>query len=383
MNEYIYVDNSSTTRLNENVLYKMLPYLKENYGNASTTYNLGKISKNAIEDSRKKIAKCINANPEEIYFTASGSESDNMAIQGIAHKYMHKGKHIITSNIEHLAVLNTCKKLEREGFDITYVDVDRNGIINVEKIKEAIRDDTILISIMYVNNEIGTIQNIDEISKIAKDKNIIFHTDAVQAMSHLKIDVSNIDVLTMSAHKFNGPKGVGALYLKNGINIDNLICGGHQEKGLRPGTENVAGIVGMAEALEITTKNLDFYNKKEKMLRDYLYNRLNSEINGITVNGDITHRISSNLNISIDSVNSSELMVFLDMNGICASGGSACNSSIEELSHVLKAIGQYNTAIRITLSSENTMYEMDKIVYVLKKSVNIIRNKNNIEKSEE
>ena len=377
MNRYIYVDNSSTTRLNESVLYKMLPYLKENYGNASTTYSLGKISRKAIEESRKKIAKCINANPEEIYFTASGTESDNMAIQGIAHKYMYKGKHIITSNIEHLAVLNTCKKLELEGFEVTYVETQRNGIIDIEKIKEAIREDTILISTMYVNNEIGTIQNIQEISKLAKEKGIIFHTDAVQAMPHLKIDVKDIDALTMSAHKFNGPKGVGALYLKDGININNVICGGHQENGIRPGTENVAGIVGMAEALEITTNNLDKNNKKEKALRDYLYNMLNSEIKGIAINGDKERRINSNINISIDGVDSSELMLFLDMNGICASGGSACNSSQKELSHVLKAIGQENTALRITLSSENTIYDIEKIVYVMKRSVNIIRNKKN------
>ena len=377
MNRYIYVDNSSTTRLNENVLYKMLPYLKENYGNASTTYSLGKISSKAIDDSRKKIAKCINANPDEIYFTASGTEADNMAIQGVAHRYMYKGKHIITSSIEHLAVLNACKKLELEGFEVTYVQPQKNGIIDVGKIKEAIREDTILISIMYVNNEIGTIQNIDEISKLAKEKGIIFHTDAVQAMPHLKVDVKDIDLLTMSAHKFNGPKGVGVLYLKDGINIENVICGGHQEKGIRPGTENVAGIVGMAEALDITVKNLNKYNKKEKMLRDYLYNILNSEIEGVIINGDKQNRISSNLNISINGVDSSELMIFLDMNGICASGGSACNSSQKELSHVLKAIGQENTALRITLSSENTIYDMDKIAYVLKRSVNIIRSKKN------
>ena len=377
MNRYIYVDNSSTTRLNENVLYKMLPYLKENYGNASTTYSLGKISSKAIDDSRKKIAKCINANPDEIYFTASGTEADNMAIQGVAHRYMYKGKHIITSSIEHLAVLNACKKLELEGFEVTYVQPQKNGIIDLEKIKEAIREDTILISIMYVNNEIGTIQNIDEISKLAKEKGIIFHTDAVQAMPHLKVDVKDIDLLTMSAHKFNGPKGVGVLYLKDGINIENVICGGHQEKGIRPGTENVAGIVGMAEALDITVKNLTKYNKKEKMLRDYLYNILNSEIEGVIINGDKQNRISSNLNISINGVDSSELMIFLDMNGICASGGSACNSSQKELSHVLKAIGQENTALRITLSSENTIYDMDKIAYVLKRSVNIIRSKKN------
>lgn len=373
MNKYIYVDNSSTTKINDMVLRKMMPYLQDYYGNASTIYELGKISRNAMDISRNIIAKCINIEPEEIYFTGSGTESDNMAIQGIAYKYKEKGKHIITSKFEHLAVLNTCKKLEEEGFEVTYVDVGESGVIDVEKIKEAIREDTILISIMYVNNEIGTIQPVNEIAKIAREHDIIFHTDAVQAIPHLEIDASAFDLMSISSHKFNGPKGVGALYVKKGIELSNIICGGHQEKGIRPGTENVAGIVGMAEALRITKEQLDTRNEKEKKLQEYFIKKLNSEIEGVTINGDLTKRIYSNINISIDGVDSSELMVFLDMSGICASSGSACNSESKELSHVLKAIGQKNSSIRFTLSSENTFYEVDRIVYILKNSIDIIK----------
>ena len=373
MNKYIYVDNSSTTKLNENVLRKMMPYLQDYYGNASTIYELGKISRNAIDVSRNIIAKCINVDSEEIYFTGSGTESDNLAIQGVAHKYKEKGKHIITSKFEHLAVLNTCKKLEKEGFEVTYVDVGESGVINVEKIKEAIREDTILISIMYVNNEIGTIQPVKEIAEIAREHNIIFHTDAVQAIPHIDIDASVFDLMSISSHKFNGPKGVGILYVKKGIELSNIICGGHQEKEVRPGTENVAGIVGMAEALRITKEQLDTRNEKEKKLQEYFIKKLNSEIEGVTINGDLTNRIYSNINISIDGVESSELMVFLDMSGICASSGSACNSESKELSHVLKAIGQKNSSIRFTLSSENTFYEIDRIVYILKNSIDILK----------
>ena len=373
MTKRIYVDNSSTTKLDESVLIKMIPYLKENYGNASTTYELGKISKKAIEESRKVIAKCINVKPEEIYFTASGTESDNLAIQGIANKYKHKGKHIITSKFEHLAVLNTCKKLEEEGFDVTYIDVEENGVIDVEKVKQAIREDTILISIMYVNNEIGTIQKVEDIAKICRDKNIFFHTDAVQAIPHIKIDASRFDLMSISAHKFNGPKGVGVLYVKENIELSNLICGGHQEKCIRPGTENVAGIVGMAEALRLTNDRLEINNMKERRLRDYLLEKINKEIDGVELNGDLENRLFSNINISIKDIESSEIMVFLDMNGICASSGSACNSEVKELSHVLKAIGQNNSSIRITLSSENTLCDMDIIACTLKNSINIIR----------
>ncbi|MBO5476558.1 MAG: cysteine desulfurase [Clostridia bacterium] len=373
MNKYIYVDNSSTTKINDMVLRKMMPYLQDYYGNASTIYELGKISRNAMDVSRNIIAKCINVEPEEIYFTGSGTEADNMAIQGIAHKYKEKGKHIITSKFEHLAVLNTCKKLEEEGFEVSYVDVGESGVIDVEKIKEAIREDTILISIMYVNNEIGTIQPVNEIAKIAREHNIIFHTDAVQAIPHIDIDASIFDLMSISSHKFNGPKGVGVLYVKKGIELSNIICGGHQEREVRPGTENVAGIVGMAEALRITKDELKVRNEKEKKLQEYFLKKLNTEIEGVILNGDLNQRIYSNVNISIDGVESSELMVFLDMSGICASSGSACNSESKELSHVLKSIGQKNSSIRFTLSSENTFYELDRIVYILKNSIDILK----------
>lgn len=372
MNNYIYVDNSSTTRLNSHVLSKMMPYLTTYYGNASTTYELGKISRKAIEESRVKVAELLNVAPEEIYFTGSGTEADNIAIYGIAMENKHKGNHIITSKFEHLAVLNTCKKLEREGFDVTYVDIEKNGIIDVNKIKEAIRKDTILISIMYVNNEIGTIQKIDEIAKLAKENNILFHTDAVQAIPHIKINASNYDALSLSAHKFNGPKGVGVLYLKKGLKIENLICGGHQECGLRPGTENVAGIIGLSEAMKITYENLEINNTKERKLRDYLLNCLR-EIPGFVLNGDMSNRVNSNINFYFEDIDSDELKLFMEMNNIYVSTGSACNSQVKDISHVLKAIGVNKSSIRISISHENNMYEMNKIAYVVKDSVKILR----------
>ncbi len=368
MNNYIYVDNSSTTKLDSYVLSKMMPYLRDFYGNASTVYELGQISKKAIETSREKIAKCLNVLPEEIYFTGSGTEADNICICGVAKENKNKGKHIITSKFEHLAVLNTCKQLEEEGFDVTYVDIEKNGIIDIENIKEAIREDTILISIMYVNNEIGTIQNIDEIAALAREKGIIFHTDAVQAVPHIKIDASKYDALSLSGHKFNGPKGVGALYLKKGIKLKNILNGGHQECGIRPGTENVAGIVGMSEALWLTNCKINQNNDREKKLRDYLISEL-SLIPGFRINGDIERRVCSNLNFSIDGIDSEELKLFLEMNRICISTGSACNSSNNDVSHVLKSIGQENSGIRISLSHDNTFCEMDKIISVIKDSI--------------
>lgn len=370
MNNYIYVDNSSTTRLNEYVLSKMMPYLTNYYGNASTLYELGKISKKAIETSRIKIARCLNVTPEEIIFTGSGTEADNMAIMGLARENRYRGNHIITSKFEHLAILNTCKELEKEGFEVTYIDVGENGIIDANKIKEAIRPNTILITIMFVNNEIGTIQNVDEIASIAHERNILFHTDAVQAVPHMRIDASKYDALSLSSHKFNGPKGVGALYLKKGVNIQNILNGGHQEKCLRPGTENVAGIVGMAEALRMTNYNMEKNNIKERKLRDYLICKL-KDIPGFCINGDMINRVPGNLNFYIDGVDSEELKLFLEMNGICVSSGSACNSNVSELSHVLKAIGKDKSSIRISLSYENSFYEMDKIAYIIQKCVKI------------
>lgn len=374
MNNYIYVDNSSTTKLSSYVLSKMMPYLTNYYGNASTLYELGKASKKAIEISRAKIAKALNVLPEEIFFTGSGTESDNMVICGLARKNKDKGRHIITSKFEHLAVLNTCKELEKEGFEVTYIDVEENGVINVNKVEEAIRSDTILISIMYVNNEIGTIQNVYEIANIAREKNILFHTDAVQAVPHIRINASSFDALSLSAHKFNGPKGVGAVYLRKGTDICNLLNGGHQEKGIRPGTENVAGIVGMAEALKLTVCNIEKNYIKELKLRDYLISKL-KDIPGFNINGDMKNRISSNLNFYIDGIDSEELKLFLEINGIFVSGGSACNSNVSELSHVLKAIGKEKSSIRISLSHENNFYEMDKIACVIKKFIKICKKK--------
>lgn len=371
MNNYIYVDNSSTTKLNSYVLSKMMPYLTSYYGNASTIYELGKISNKAIEKAREKMAKCLNVLPEEIIFTGSGTEADNMAICGISKYNKNRGKHIITSSFEHLAVLNTCRELEKDGFDVTYVDVEENGIIDINKIKEAIRDNTILITIMYVNNEIGTIQNIDQIARLARENNILFHTDAVQAVPHMKIDASKYDALSLSAHKFNGPKGVGALYLKKGTKICNLINGGHQENGLRPGTENVAAIVGMAEALYLTNLNMEKNNIREKKLKEYLVNGIRN-IPGFCINGDVNNRVNSNLNFYIEGIDSEELKLLLEMNKIYVSSGSACNSSVSELSHVLKAIGKDKSSIRISLSYENNFYEMDKIISVIKNSVKLI-----------
>lgn len=375
MKDYIYVDNSSTTKLSEKAYVKMLPFLREEYGNASTTYELGRKAREAVETAREKISKCLNVDKEEIYFVGSGTEADNMALRGIAHKNMSKGKHIITSKFEHSAILNTCKQLEKEGFEITYVDVEENGIIDVAKIKEAIKNDTILISIMYVNNEIGTIQKIDEIAKIARENNIIFHTDAVQAIPHIKIDASKYDALSISAHKFNGPKGIGVLYLNKNVQVEPIIFGGHQEKGLRPGTENVSEIVGMAEALEQTYINMEKNNCYERKLRDYLLNNILESIPGVSINGDLDNRICSNINISIDGINTSDLMVFLDMEGICATTSSACNSGHDNITHVMKAIGHNTTSLRMTVSKDNTFEEMDKIVKVIKNAVEIIKRK--------
>ena len=290
----IYFDNSATTKLDEEVLKEMIPYLENQYGNASSIYKLGRESKKAIEEAREKVAKAIGAEPEEIYFTAGGSESDNTAIRGIAYAYRNKGNHIITSKIEHPAVLETCKQLEKEGFEITYIDVDENGILKLEQLKKAIRNTTILISIMFANNEIGTLQPIKEIGEIAKEKHIFFHTDAVQAVGSVKINVKemNIDSLSMSAHKFYGPKGISALYVKRGIKFQKLINGGHQEKNKRAGTENVPAIVGMGKAIELAYQNLEDHTRKIEQLRDYYVEEVRKRIPYIKINGDLEKRLS-------------------------------------------------------------------------------------------
>ena len=337
----IYFDNAATTRLDEEVLNEMIPYLKENYGNASSIYKLGRDSKKAVEDSREKIAQVLNCKSNEIYFTAGGSESDNTAIKGIARANKLKGNHIITSKIEHPAVLETCKNLEKEGFEVTYISVDENGIINLEELKKSVKDTTVLITIMFANNEIGTVQPIEEIGKIAKEKNIYFHTDAVQAVGSIKIDVQklNIDSLSLSGHKLYGPKGIWALYVKSGIKFEKFVDGGHQERNKRAGTENVAGIVGIGKAIEIAYSDLEEHNKKIKELRDYYVAQVTSKIPYVKVNGDMKKRLPGNSNISFRFIEGEGLLLNLDLKGVCASSGSACTSGSLDPSHVLLAIG--------------------------------------------
>lgn len=371
----IYLDNSATTRLDEDVLSCMLPYLKEEYGNASAVYKLGRKARSAIEEAREKIAKELNCDASEIYFTSGGTESDNTALRGIAHRYSEKGKHIITSKIEHPAILETCKDLEKEGFTVSYIGVDENGIIDLEELEKAITKDTILISVMFANNEIGTIEPIQKIGEIAKAHSIYFHTDAVQAIGSSRIDVQklNIDLLSMSSHKFYGPKGIGALYVRKGIHFKNVLTGGHQEKNKRPGTENVPAIVGMGRAIELAYSNLDEHVKHIKSLRDYLYNEIKSKLPDVIINGDMENRLPGNLNMSFKEIRGETLLVNLDMKGIYASIGSACTSGSLDASHVLLAIGVKEEiakgSLRISIGKYNTKEEID---YLIESLVEII-----------
>ncbi len=371
MNDIKYFDHAATTYVKEAVLKEMIPFFYLEYGNPSSVYSIGRRAKRAIEDARHKVAKVINAKPKEIYFTGCGSESDNLAIKGIAHSLNKKGNHIITTKIEHHAVLNTCKTLERQGFRVTYLNVDEYGLINLQELQNAICKETILISIMFANNEIGTIEPIEEIGKIARKHNIYFHTDAVQAMGNLKIDVQrmNIDALSMSAHKFYGPKGVGALYVREGIEFDKQQEGGHQERDKRAGTENVAGIVGLGKAIELAYENIDEYNKKLLNLREYYINQVEESISNIRINGHRTNRLPGNANISFLDMDGEEILFDLDEAGICGSAGSACNSGSGEPSHVLTAIGlpkeAAGTAVRITFGEHNTKEDVDYLINTL------------------
>lgn len=377
----IYFDHSATTAVKREVLNEMIPYFNLEYGNPSSLYYIGREAKRAIECARRKVARAINCCEEEVYFTSCGSESDNLAIKGFAYANRCRGNHIITSKIEHPAVLNTCKNLEHKGFRVTYLNVDENGFIDINQLKRNICNDTILISIMMANNELGTIQNIQEIGRIAHCNNIVFHTDAVQAVGNIKIDVQsmNVDMLSMSAHKFYGPKGVGALYVRKGINFERIQDGGHQEKNKRSGTENVAGIVGLGKAIEIATYNIDRYNKKLLALRQYCISRLIENIKDIKINGDLTNRLPGNINVSFKGCDSSDILMKLDEVGICASGGSACSSGTATPSHVLMAIGLdrqwLEGTIRITLGDENTKEDIDYLVVNLIKITNELRNK--------
>ena len=371
----LYFDHAATTPVKKEVLQEMLPFFSENYGNCSSIYSIGRRSKRAIDEARHKVAKAIGAQDKEIYFTSCGSESDNLAIKGIARANSEKGKHIITSKIEHPAVLNTCKSLEKDGFEITYLNVGRDGIVSLEELKESIREDTILVTIMFANNEIGTIQPIKEIGKIAKEKNIIFHTDAVQAIGNVKIDVEDfgIGMLSMSSHKFYGPKGVGVLYVKEGIEFEKIQDGGHQERDKRAGTENVAGIVGTGKAIEIATQNLENYNSKLLKLRNYFVSEIINKYPNAKINGDLKQRLPGNVNISFPNIDAEEMLLKLDGQGICASAGSACSSGSTEPSHVLIAIGLDKNLIegtlRFTFGEQNNI---DDVRFLIDNIVNII-----------
>ena len=375
----IYLDNAATTKPDKRVFDAMTPYLLEEYANPSSIYKSAKITRKAVEDARATVASLLGCKPQEIYFTASGSEGDNMAIKGIARQYQKKGKHIITSKIEHPAVLETCKALEREGFSVTYVSVDENGIIKLDELEKALREDTTLISVMFVNNEIGTIQPVKEIAQIAKRHNVYFHTDAVQAAGSLKIDVQElgIDALTLSAHKFHGPKGVGALYVRTGVRFERLVDGGHQEKGKRAGTENVAGVVGLAKAMELAYAEMDEKNKKVRALRNYYEEEILKRIPYVKRNGDSEKRIAGTSNLSFRFIEGEGMLLNLDLKGICASSGSACTSGSLDPSHVLLAIGLPHEiahgSLRVSIGKENTKEEIEFVVESLVQIVQKLR----------
>lgn len=371
----LYFDNAATTKVKEEVLEEMLPYYSNEYGNASSSYSIGRKSKKAIGEARKKVAELIGATAKEIYFTSSGSESDNTALKGVAYANRLKGNHIITSKIEHPAILETCKTLEKQGFRITYLSVDKDGLIDLQELRKSINKNTILISIMFANNEIGTIEPISEIAKIAKANNIIFHTDSVQAVGNVKIDVKQmgIDMLSLSGHKFSGPKGIGALYVKEGIKFDRYIDGGHQERNKRAGTENVPGIVGIGKAAEIANINLNKHIEYLQNLRDYYIEQIEKNIPEARLNGSRENRLPGNANFSFKNVDANAILFDLDEKGICVSTGSACSSGDIAPSHVLTNIGLteqwYNGAIRTTFGDDNTKEDIDYLVENLKKSI--------------
>lgn len=375
----IYLDNAATTKTAPEVVDAMLPYFSEYYGNASTIYSLGAESKKAMDHARQTIADSLGAKPEEIYFTAGGSESDNWALKATAEAYASKGKHIITTKIEHHAILHTCEYLEKRGFEITYLNVDRDGLISLDELKAAIRPDTILISVMFANNEIGTIEPIAEIGEIAKEHGVLFHTDAVQAYAQVPINVDemHIDMLSASGHKLNGPKGIGFLYIRKGVKIRSFVHGGAQERSRRAGTENIPGIVGLGAAVERAMRIMDTKTRKEIELRDYLIGRLENEIPHCWLNGHRTKRLPNNINFSFLFIEGESMLIMLDMKDICASSGSACTSGSLDPSHVLLAIGlkheEAHGSLRLTLSEESTKEEMDIVAEEVKKIVQRLR----------
>lgn len=379
MDHIIYMDNAATTRVSEDVLETMLPYYREHYGNPSAVYSFADQAKKAVDQARAQAADVIGAKTEEIYFTAGGSESDNWALKATAEAYAFKGKHIITSKIEHHAVLHTCQYLEKQGYEVTYLDVDEYGLISLRDLQSAIRPDTILISIMAANNEIGTIEPLAEIGKIAREHDILFHTDAIQAYGHIpvQVDEMNIDLLSASGHKFNGPKGVGILYIRKGVKIGSFLHGGAQERNRRAGTLHVPGIVGFGRAAEIAQETLQERREQMIQLREHFIDRVLSEIPYTRLNGHRTERLPNNVNFCFRFIEGESLLILLDQLGICASSGSACTSGALDPSHVLLAIGLPHEiahgSLRLTLSEENTKEEVDFVVDELKRIVERLR----------
>lgn len=374
-----YFDNAATTRINEEVLKEMFPYLTKEYGNASSMYSIGRQSRRAIENARKQVAQLLNCKPQEIYFTSCGTESDNTALKGVAFKNKEKGNHIITSKIEHPAILHTCQNLEKQGFEVTYLNVDEEGTIDLEQLNNSIKPSTILISIMFANNEIGTIEPIEQISYIAKKHNIIFHTDAVQACGNVPIDVQKmgIDMLSLSGHKINAPKGIGALYVKEGIEFETYMDGGHQEHSKRAGTENVAEIVGLGKACEMAKNNMEKHMKYLQNLRDYYISQVEEKIPDVKLNGSRKNRLPGNSSFSFKDIRGDELLLKLDEKGICASSGSACSTGSLEPSHVLTAIGLpqnlLDGTLRVTFGEDNTIEDVDYLVENLEQIVRMLR----------
>ena len=373
------MDNAATTKTSEEVVAAMLPYFTEYYGNPSSVYEFASESKKAVSNARRTIAETLGAQENEIYFTAGGSEADNWALKATAEAYQSKGKHIITTKIEHHAILHTAEYLEKRGFEITYIGVDENGVVKVDELEKAIRPDTILISVMFANNEIGTIQPIKEIGEIAKKHGVLFHTDAVQAYGQLPINVDelHIDMLSSSGHKLNGPKGIGFLYIRKGVKIRSFVHGGAQERKRRAGTENVPGIVGYGKAAEIAAKTMKERTAKEIELRDHLIDRVLAEVPYTRLNGHRTNRLPNNANFSFQFVEGESLLILLDNNGICASSGSACTSGSLDPSHVLLAIGLPHEiahgSLRLTLSAETTMEDIDFVVDCIKQIIERLR----------
>ncbi len=378
-NRIIYLDHAATTYVKPEVFEAMKPYFCEHFGNASSIYSIGRHSKKAVEEAREKVAKAIGAQVKEIYFTGSGSEADNWALKGVAAANKKKGNHIITSAIEHPAIMNSCKYLEGEGFEVTYLPVDSDGVVSLEDLKNAIKENTILISIMFANNEIGTIQSVQEIGAIARERGILFHTDAVQAVGNIPIDVEkmNIDLLSLSGHKLYGPKGIGALYVRKGVKISSFIHGGQQERGKRASTENIPAIVGLGKAIELAAENLEEYNKKLISLRERTIEGLMAKIPYIRLNGHRHNRLPGNVNISFQYIEGESLLLMLDMLGVCGSSGSACSSGSLDPSHVLMAIGLPHEiahgSLRLSFGDENTDEDVDYILEEIPKIVNRLR----------